>query len=583
MRKKMDKDNYIYTYYQQMTNGSVVVSKWILLVYEYIVHGLESKLFAFDQKKANDAIDWIETHCFHTEGPLAPGPFLLEVWQKALISCIFGIVDINTGIRWFREVVLIIARKNGKTLLASAICNYIFQHEGGYGARVFVVAPKLEQADICYNSTWQMVQLDPEWQALKLAIQDSKDAHNKKTVDDSMLARHRQSDICIPGTNSTVKKIAFSAKKSDGFNPSLTVCDEIASWQGDAGLKQYEVMKSAMGAREMGDAPSILLSCSTAGYINDSIYDELIKRATAFLNGTSREKKLLPFLYMIDDIQKWNDINELRKSNPNLGVSTSADYLLEEIAAAEVSLSKKSEFIVKYCNLKQNSSTAWLPYEVIDAACGDAYDLEQFRSSYCVAGVDLSQTTDLTAVSILVEKNGKLHTFTQFFMPENKIDELQASEGVPYRTYQKQGFLTASGENFVDYHDCFGWLVNLVENYEIYPLMVGYDRYSAQYLIQDLNAYGFRTDDVFQGWNLTPVIYEADGLIRDGKLRLGENNLLKSHFINTAMKLNTENRKIQPVKIEPRCHIDGFVSVIDALTVRQKYAEEFGDQLKNGD
>ena len=116
----------------------------------------------------------------------------------------------------------------------------------------------------------------------------------------------------------------------------------------------------------MGDNPSILLSCSTSGYINDSIYDELIKRATRFLMGDSKETKLAPFLYMIDDIGKWNDINELRKSNPNLGVSVSVDFLLEEIAIAEGSLSKKAEFITKYANLKQNSSMAWLSAQTIE-------------------------------------------------------------------------------------------------------------------------------------------------------------------------------------------------------------------------
>ena len=159
-----------------------------------------------------------------------------------------------------------------------------------------------------------------------------------------MLPKHRQTDLYIPAMNAQVKKIAFSAKKSDGFNPSLCICDEIASWEGDNGLKQYEVMKSAMGARP----EPLLLSCSTAGYINDSIYDEIMKRSTRFLLGESKEKRLLPCLYMIDDVEKWDDINELQKSNPNLGVSVTVDFLLEEIAVAEGSLSKKAEFLTKY-------------------------------------------------------------------------------------------------------------------------------------------------------------------------------------------------------------------------------------------
>ena len=120
-----------------------------------------------------------------------------------------------------------------------------------------------------------------------------------------------------------------------------------------------------------------------------------------------------------------------------------------------------------------------------------------------------------------------------------------------------------------------------MEDYEILPLQVGYDRYSAQYLVQQMQQYGFHMDDVYQGENLTPVIHECDGLLRDGTLRLGDNNLLKAHFLNVAMKQNAETRKIRPVKIEERCHIDGFVAVIDALTVRQKWYEQIGEQLKN--
>ena len=129
-------DNYIYAYYQGINNGTFLVGRYVGLVYKYLVEGLQEKRFFYDAGKANNAIEWIESHCFHTEGPLAPGLLKLELWQKAFIAAIFGIVD-STGNRQFREVVLVIARKNGKSLLASAIGNYIFRINGGYGARVF--------------------------------------------------------------------------------------------------------------------------------------------------------------------------------------------------------------------------------------------------------------------------------------------------------------------------------------------------------------------------------------------------------------------------------------------------------------
>ena len=546
-----------------------------MAVYEYIMRGLNEKAFFYDSKKAYAAIDWIEEHAFHTEGKLAPGRLKLELWQKAFLSCLYGILD-EDGNRQFREIVLIVARKNGKSLFAAAIGKYEWQVNGGYGSRVFVVAPKLDQADIVYNNIWLITQLDPEWQQLK-EYSSELDAQHRKVHDDSELARHRQTDLYLPAINGQVKKIAFSAKKSDGFNPSLCICDEIASWEGDAGLKQYEVMKSAMGAR----TEPIMLSCSTAGYVNDSIYDELVKRATRMLMGESKERRLLPMLYMIDDVDAWNDINELQKSNPNLNVSVSVDYLLEEIAIAEGSLSKKGEFLCKYCNIKQNSSLAWLEASVVERASGSHLSLDDFRGSYCVAGLDLSQTTDLTSACVVIEKDGELYVFSKFWLPNEKIEDAITRDNLPYNIYIQRGLLETSGDNFIDYHDCFNWFRELVEEYEILPLMVGYDRYSAQYLIQDMKMYGFQVDDVYQGDNLWVVLQEIEGLLKDGKVHIGDNDLLKIHMLNSAIKMSIQRGRGKLVKINASAHIDGMAALADAFTVRQKWYGELGDRLRN--
>jgi len=545
--------NYIYEYYQQIQNGSVIVGRWVKLVMEYLVKGLQDKLFFYDNKKAGKAIQFIETFCHHCEG--RNDLIKLELWQKAIVSAMFGIVD-KDGVRQFREVVVIVARKNGKSLLASAIANYHLYLDGEYGAKVFCVAPKLDQADIIYNDIWQTVSTEPELERL---------------------IERRKSDYYVESTNSSVKKIAFNHKKSDGFNPSLTICDEISSWHGDAGLKQYEVMKSALGAR----LQPIILSISTAGYENEGIYDELIKRSTRFLLGDSKETRLLPFLFTIDDVSLWNDINELQKSNPNLGVSVSVDYLLEEIAVAEGSLSKKAEFLTKYCNIKQSSSQAWLNTIDVEAACGPELNIDDFRDSYCVGGIDLSRTTDLTAATVVIEKNGELYVFAKFYLPAEKIEEATERDGVPYKIYVQKGWLELSGDNFVDYNDCFNWFIELVREREIYPLQTGYDRYCAQYLVQNMKAAGFHMDDVFQGWNLYPVLMEFEGMLKDRKIHIGDNALLKMHLLNSAIKMDVEQNKGKLIKLSQTDHIDGMAALIDALTVRQKWFGEIGDQLRN--
>jgi len=544
--------NYIYEYYDQITRGEVVVGEWIRLAYKMLVDDLEKGATQYNAKAVNKAIKFIEEFCHHSKG--RSDLLKLELWQKAAVAAIFGIVDDN-GVRIYREVFIVIARKNGKSLLASAIIAYMAYLEPEYGQEIYCLAPKLDQAALVYDGFYKMVLAEPELEEL---------------------AQKRRSDIYIADNNTFIKPIAFNARKSDGFNPQLVICDELAAWQGDGGLKQYEVMKSALGARRQ----PLILGITTAGYVNDGIYDELFKRATGVLKGGSKERRLLPLLYTIDDVDKWNDLTELRKANPNINVSVSEEFFKDEIAVAETSLSKRSEFLCKYCNIKQNASTAFLDYVVVDGAAADV-TLEDFRGSYCVGGLDLSQTTDLTAASVVIEKSGILYAFTQFFMPASRVETLQATDGVPYDLFVKKGIVTLSGDNYVDYNDVYNWFMQIIRDYELYILQIGYDRYSAKYLIEQLEGAGLHCDDVYQGENLTPVIREFEGIIKDGNFKIANNNLLKSHFLNVALKQNMETRKFRPVKIEQRAHIDGFVSVIDAMTVRQKWYAEIGQLLRN--
>ena len=548
-------NNYIFEYYQKIKDGSIVVGKWVSLLYEIIINNLEDGSYRFNQQKANRAIKFIETFCRHNKGKLAPKTLKLSLWQKAFISCLYGIVD-ESDKRIFREVALFVGRKCGKTLIAAAIIAYEAYVDGEFGSEIYCIAPKLEQADLVFS-----------------AFEFTKD----KNQDLAKRTRKRKSDYIIDATNTTIKKIAFNEKKADGYNPMLTVADEMSSWQAARGLKQWEVMVSGTGAR----VEPITLAISSGGYENDGVYDELFKRGTRFLMGESTEKHLLPAFYMIDDPEKWDDINELRKSIPGMNVSVPIQFILDEIDVARNSISKKNEFLCKYCNLKQSSSMAWLDATVINNMCGEALDLNDFRSSYCVAGLDLSQTTDLTAGVIVTEKNGELYVFAKFWLPAEKIDEAIARDGIPYNIYIQRGLMAVSGENYVDYHDCYQWLVDMVEKYEILPLKVGYDRYSAQYLVQDLETYGFQTDDVYQGDNLWGVLQEMEGLMKDGKVHIGDNDLLKIHLLNSAIKMSAERGRGRLIKISPKDHIDGCAALADAFCVRQKWYSEIGDRLAN--
>ena len=363
------------------------------------------------------------------------------------------------------------------------------------------------------------------------------DAFHKISVMDPDLAKEhqkRRSDIYIPAKNTTVAKLAFNARKADGFNPQFTNCDEIEAWPPAAGLKQYDVMTSGTGARE----EPLTMSTGTAGYENDGIYDELFARGTAFLKGNSEETAILPIIYQADDGEKWDTLEEISKANPNLGVSVQWSFFEEEIRIARASRSKRVEFKAKYLNLKQNSSVAWLDFATVAACKCEQYRLEDFRGCKCVAGI-------------------------------------------PYDKFREQGDLIVTPGHTVDYHLVYDWLVALVKQYKIIPLRIGYDRYSADYLVQDLEKAGFTTDDVYQGTNLTPVITEFEGGLLNGLYRIGQNNLLMSHLLNVALKENSEDDRKKPIKISKRSHIDGAVAVLDALTMKMKYHKQIGARLKN--
>ena len=537
----------------------MTVGQWIRLLYSRIIQDLENKEYFFDQKKANRVIDFFEKFTHHSKGALAPQLVKLEPWQKALLSCAFGLVD-GDGRRHFREVLVQMGRKCGKSLLASGIGEYMAYADGEYGADTYMLAPKLDQADIVFNDFWQSVSAEPDLMKL---------------------TKKRKMDIYIESTNTSIKKVPFSEKKSDGFNPHLSICDEIAAWPGEGGIRQYDVMTSALGSREQ----PMIFSITTANYIVGGIYDVLYKRATSFLQGNSREKRLLPFLYQIDDIEKWNDLSELQKSIPNLGVSVKVDYILEEIAKAEQTVSAKSEFMTKMACIQQNASTAWLPAQIVKKAFGFSRTLDEFANCYALGGIDLSQTTDLTSACLLIEQEGIIWVISHFWLPGERLSEATQRDGIPYQAMIDRGFLSLSGDEFIDYHDVFNWFMDLVRVKKIYPLQVGYDRYTAQYLVQEMENASFHMESVFQGWNLTNIEDTFEGMLREGRIRcMDDNDLLKIHLLDAAQQIET-NTSAHPrkklVKLSKNAHVDGVAAILDAMCMRANHWAEMGGRLQN--
>ena len=548
-------------YWDEIQTGGVVVGKWIRQLYDVIIRGLAEGRWFYDERLANNALNFIARFCHHYKGVLAPKRIELSLWQRAAISLIFGIVD-ETGKRQFDQVFWLCGRKQGKTIAAAAIATYFSYAAGEFGSEIYFLAPKLDQADLCYSALEFNVHAEPELDAITRST--------------------KYRGLMIQETNTMVRKLAFTSKKSDGYNPMFYCADEVAAWPGVNGLRQWEVMASGTGARR----EPLGLAISSGGYENEGLFDELMKRGTAFLMGGSREQHILPILYMIDDPEKWNDLTELRKSLPGLGISVSEEFIRKEIETAEESISKATEFRTKYCNLKQALSTCWLRAEDINKAFGYHKSLEEIRGHYCVGGIDLSQSVDLTSATIITEIDGVLWTHSHFWLPNKRLEEATRRDNIPYEIYIKKGFLSLSGEEFINSDDVLLWFMDLVKTWKVFPLIIGYDRWSAQDLVQKLEKKHFHTDSVTQGWNLSGVSDVFEGLLREGRIRdMDDNDLLKIHFADAAQQMESNAEAAHPrkklVKISKNAHVDGVAAILDAMAMRQFNWAKLGPRLEN--
>ena len=252
----MKAENAITAYWEEIQTGGVVVGKWIRQLYDVIIRGLAEGRWFYNDRLAQNAVRFIERYCHHYKGALAPKRIRLSLWERAAISLIFGIVD-SAGRRQFREVFWVVGRKQGKTLLAAAIATYMAYAAGEYGSEVYFLAPKLDQADLCYSALEFNVHAEPELDAITRST--------------------KYRGLMIQETNTMVKKLAFTSKKSDGYSPMCYVADEVAAWPGANGLKQWEVMVSGTGARE----EPLGMAISSGGYENEGLFDELMKRSTS--------------------------------------------------------------------------------------------------------------------------------------------------------------------------------------------------------------------------------------------------------------------------------------------------------------
>ena len=545
--------NYVDEYLDAIRSGKCIVGKRIRRQYEKLSKEIHEPTggYVFDEKRALRPIQFIERFCRHSKGEWAGKPVKLELFQKAFISALFGFVDSETRERKYRETMLYVARKNGKSTLLSGIALYCLIADGEAGAEVYSAASKKDQAKLVYNEALNMVKQSSELAAI---------------------TKKRKSDLYFSLSFSKMQPLGRNSDTLDGLNASLVIIDELHSIKD---RNTYEVLKQSQSARRQ----PLLVSITTAGTVRECIFDDLYKYACDVCDGTVLDEHFLPILYELDDKAEWRDPSKWEKANPSLGHIKKLDDLISKVERAKQSPRDLTGVLVKDFNVIQTVNTAWLTYDDINNE--ETFELERFKGYYCVGGVDLSHVGDLTAATLLLlDRDEKRYVVQMYWLPKEHFEKRVHEEKIPYDKWYEAGLLRLCEGNQINYSDVTKWFLEMVEKYELTPAWIYYDPYSAAYWVQEMQSAGFNLVKCFQGVKTLSLPMQKLGAdLQAKKINYGNNVLLKWCITNTGIKTDV-NGNIQPVKAQsPKYRIDGLASLLDAYVGLTDHYQELLDAI----
>lgn len=538
--------NYILAYYNLIKSGKIEVSEKIKKTYEKIVSDINNPgEFHFDLDKATRPIEFIEKFCKHSKGQWAEKPVILDLWQKAIIQTVFGFVD-DKGFRRYREVFIVVARKNGKSTLLSAIGLYMLFADGEGGAQVCCVASKKDQAKIVFEEAKNMVSQNP---LLKKHI------------------RKRKSDLYVDLTFSTFEPLSSDSNTLDGLNMHCGILDEIHAWK-DRNI--YDVSKQSMGARQQ----PLLFEISTAGFVRENIFDSQYEFSENIINELIKEERFISFIYELDDKKEWTKEKKWQKANPALGTVKSIEYLKEQVKRAKNDKNYLPTVLTKDFNIRETGVGSWLTFDVIDNQ--STFNLSDLKNCYGIGGVDLSSVGDLTCASCLIKKENNYYLTQMYFIPEERAEKHIQEDKVPYNIWKELGFIRYCSGSMVNFSDVTSWFEELKNDYGIYTLWVGYDQWGANQWSEEMKQTGYTLEPVIQGAKTmsTPMKILAAWL-EEKRINYNNNPILKWNLSNTQIEQD-KNENIRPVKGKnKKQRIDGTMSLIDAFVVLQRHYDDY--------
>lgn len=514
----------------------------------------ETHTYIFDEKKSLRCIHFIEKYCKQSKGRWAGKPLKLELFQKAMLQALFGFVDKDTGLRKYKKVIFFVARKNGKSVLDSAIATYMLTKDNEGGAEIYSVATKREQSKIVWEESKRMIKKSP------------------------ILAKRIRcliGGIYYDATDSFFRALASDSNSLDGLNAHLVIADEVHAWK-DKNL--LDVMYDSMSARTQ----PILLETSTMGTIRQNVFDIEYDYASQVVDCTIQDETLLPIIYELDDEKEWTNEDSWYKANPSLGSIKSIKDLREKVERAKANPIELVNLLCKDFNIRQNTINAWLTFDDLN----NEKIYSDWKDTYCIAGVDLSSVHDLTAATLLGVKNGEIRVKQMYWIPTNLLEKKVKEDRIPYDKWLKAGWIRLSGDSKIDYQDVTQWFLEEVRENDLRPLFVGYDSWNAQYWCDEMKGYGFNMVEVRQGMKTMSApmkIMKAD--LIEKKINYNNNPILKWCLSNTTVKMDS-NENIQPDKEKSRQRIDGAVSLIDAYCIfvdkQQEYLNYINEEVNNG-
>ena len=511
--------------------------------YNKITDSMEEHTYIFDEKKSLRCIHFIEKFCRQSKGVWSGKPLKLELFQKAFLQALFGFVDKDTGLRKYKKAIFFVARKNGKSVLDSAIATYMLTKDNEGGAEIYSVATKKEQSKIVWEESKKMI---------------------KKSPTLAKRIRCLIGGIYYDATDSVFRALASDSNSLDGLNAHLVIADEVHAWK-DKNL--LDVMFDSMSARTQ----PILLETSTMGTIRQNVFDIEYDYASQVIDGAIQDESLLPIIYELDEEKEWTNEECWYKANPALGVIKSTKDLREKVERAKANPIELVNLLCKDFNIRQNSINAWLTFDDLN----NEKIYSDWKDTYCIAGVDLSSTTDLTCATLLGVKNREIRVKQMYWIPSNLLEKKVQDDRIPYDKWLKAGWLRLSGDSKIDYHDVTNWFLEQVRENDLRPLYVGYDSWNAQFWCDEMKGYGFNMVEVRQGAKtMSSPMKQMKADLIDKKINYNNNPILKWCLSNTIVKMDT-NENIQPDKEKSRQRIDGAVSLIDAYCIFVEKQQEY--------